>query len=378
MEYNPILMFAASSVDSDMLYATKLWFPDPMLYIKYDGVSHLFCKGLEYDRALRDAKVDRVVLLEDALGEVPDWMRNFVLQNGIPSEIAVAANVLAGAKEAYVPPSFLYVYGKFLETWGLRLFVRNVFDRTVKTEDEISAIREAQACAEKSLARVVSFLANCTVLNGVICDKRGSVITSERIKRMIRAETLKYECFAEKPIVACGEQGAQPHNEGNGPLYAGQPIVIDIFPRSLKTYYWADMTRTFIKGSSSEEWQKIYDVVSHAQELGIALVRSGVRASAIDNAIRSFFSRHGYDTKQTAYGNEGFIHGTGHGVGLALHEGPSISSKSNDILMDGQVITIEPGLYFSGKGGVRLEDMVVVRKDGVENLTKFPKTLFIP
>ncbi|MDQ6969862.1 MAG: M24 family metallopeptidase, partial [Mariprofundus sp.] len=167
-----------------------------------------------------------------------------------------------------------------------------------------------------------------------------------------------------------------PHNIGSGFIRARQTIIIDIFPRVLKTGYWGDMTRTYVKGTASTAIKRLYRTVREGQDIGLSMVAEGVDGAVIHRKITDHFDRQGYPTKMIRGKQTGFFHGTGHGVGLQIHEAPRISVRS-DILKANQVVTVEPGLYYPGLGGIRLEDMVIVRKGGCDNLTNYKRRLEI-
>ena len=230
-------------------------------------------------------------------------------------------------------------------------------------------IREAQRASEAAMAAVIEYLQ---------ITKRP---TSEAAHAIIDEVLEKYNCESpEGHIVAGGTQSVEPHEEGSGLLERGTPIVIDIFPRSKTSGYFADMSRTVCIGRPREELQKMYNAVLAAQELAVSMVKPGVECVAIQAAVEKFFINAGYETsgKGTEFPYaEGFVHGVGHGVGLSVHEAPHIGRNSTDVLEVGDVVTIEPGLYYPHLGGIRLEDMLWVTKDGAKNLTQFPKQFII-
>jgi Xaa-Pro aminopeptidase len=176
-------------------------------------------------------------------------------------------------------------------------------------------------------------------------------------------------------IVAGGEQAVDPHNRGSGPLLPHRPIIIDVFPRSTRTMYHADMTRTVVRGKISRRVREMYDTVNDGCEIAFARLRDGASGSEIHKAIQALFEERGFRTGPRDGKMEGFFHGTGHGVGLEVHERPRITGQIDDTMRAGHVVTVEPGLYYPGVGGVRIEDLVVVRKDGCENLNTYRKTL---
>jgi Xaa-Pro aminopeptidase len=183
---------------------------------------------------------------------------------------------------------------------------------------------------------------------------------------------MESDCIAQHTIVACGDDACGPHNEGSGPFRAHEPIVMDVFPKSSKTGYYADITRTVVRGKPSDALKRVYETVLQGQELGLGMVKAGASGKAIHTAINDLFEHAGYHTGVINERVQGFFHGTGHGVGLEIHEPPRIS-RLDDTLQPGHVVTVEPGLYYLGVGGVRIEDTVLVTSDGYENLTSFPK-----
>jgi len=177
--------------------------------------------------------------------------------------------------------------------------------------------------------------------------------------------------------VASGQHGCDPHDVGNGPIRAGEPVIIDIFPRSEKTGYFADITRTVVKGKPRPRVREMYDAVLAGQRGALRMIKPGVVASDIHGAILALFEKRGFKTGQIDGRMQGFFHGTGHGLGLEIHEAPRIAM--NDTRLEaGMVVTVEPGLYYAGIGGMRIEDTVLVTRTGMRNLTRFPKFLEIP
>jgi len=190
--------------------------------------------------------------------------------------------------------------------------------------------------------------------------------------------------FTVGAICAPGAQAAYPHQIGTGPLHEGEPIVMDIFPQHKQTRYWADMTRTVSKGQPSAEIRKIYDVVKRAQDAGMKALRAGVTGREVHELVEDIIWQAGYDTMRPGQKKDpsdptprGFIHSTGHGVGLEIHEAPAISRSGTRPLVAGDVVTIEPGVYDPIIGGVRLEDMLVITDSGARNLTQAPRELVV-
>jgi len=202
-------------------------------------------------------------------------------------------------------------------------------------------------------------------------------LTSEKLRAVIDCAILQACGLAANTIVAGGEQGCDPHERGHGPLHADKPIIIDIFPRSQKTGYFGDITRTVVRGRASEAVRKIYDTVFHGQKIALQKVCAGTPTAEIHQCVQQFFLQRGYETGKRNGRMEGFFHGTGHGLGLEIHESPRMGATSTGVLKAGQVVTVEPGLYYPEIGGVRLEDVALVTHNGARNLTRFEKVLEI-
>jgi Xaa-Pro aminopeptidase len=248
--------------------------------------------------------------------------------------------------------------------------------REVKNEQEINYIQKAQRACEHAMARALTIVTRATV-KGDFMMENGELLTSERMKAYIEHALIDSGCALDggEPIVACGAAAADPHFTGHGPLLANEPIIIDIFPRLKVERYFADMSRTISKGEPKREITEMYDAVKHAHDAALALVKEGVPCKEVHLLVCDIFEERGYETIRQG-GKKGFLHSTGHGIGLNVHENPRVGDNDYE-LKKGNVITIEPGLYEPGVGGVRLEDMVLVLKDGCENLTRFEKRLVI-
>lgn len=238
---------------------------------------------------------------------------------------------------------------------------------SVKIEKEIAHINKAQICTETAMRQAINLIQRAEVVDGLLLDS-GKVLTSERVRASIRSTLTNCGCALHDPIVSCGKDSAEPHNTGAGPLLADKSIVIDIFPKLQKEGYHADMSRTVVRGSPSKILVEMYEAVLDAQIIAINAVRSGVSGEDIHNIVCDLFDDRGY--------RKLFIHSTGHGVGLNIHEAPYIS-PGGEVLKAGNVITIEPGLYDPTIGGIRLEDLLVVTESGYKNLTKMKKQFIL-
>jgi Xaa-Pro aminopeptidase len=365
------VIIAASERDSNLYYATRFIAPDSFIYLEIKGERIMVMNDLELDRAKAQATVDRVL----SLSEIERKLKSqTAAQIGT---IDVVDDVLKthGVTDLLVPRTFPYAYGAALLERGYRIEAgKEPFyeQRAVKTEEETRHIEAAQRATEEAVAAAHRALRAAEVREGVL-RLDGAVLTSERIKKLINVALMERDCVAQHTIVAGGEQACDPHNEGSGPLPADRSIIFDVFPRHSHSRYFADMSRTVVKGRPSPELKKLYQIVKDAQEEAIGKVRDGADGAKIHQGICDRFEAAGYKTGLVNGRMQGYFHGTGHGVGLDIHEAPRIS-RTGSLLQEGHVVTVEPGLYYPGLGAVRIEDMVLVTRDGCRNLTKFPKT----
>lgn len=206
---------------------------------------------------------------------------------------------------------------------------------------------------------------------------RNAPLTSERLRGIIGTAVLQAGGLAANTIVASGPQTCDPHERGHGVLRAGEPIILDVFPRSQKTGYFGDITRTVVKGRATEAVRQMYRAVEEAQDLAFSLIRHGANAGEVHGRVQEHFVGSGFKTGRHRGRMRGFFHGTGHGLGLDLHEALRLGTHSPHTLRSGHVVTVEPGLYYPGVGGVRLEDVALVTRGVARNLTRFEKVLEI-
>jgi Xaa-Pro aminopeptidase len=279
-----------------------------------------------------------------------------------------------------VPKYFPVYIADTLRTEGIEVVpveaVEMTQEREIKTEQEINYMRKAQRACEHAMGIAIGHIKNSSV-EGNLLVVNDEIITSEILKAGIEHALIDSccTCDAGEPIVACGKKAADPHFSGHGPIATYESIIIDIFPRLKAERYFADMSRTVVKGEPVNELKEMYAAVKQAQDAALDLVKAGVTCKEVHNLVCDIFEDRGYDTLRKG-SKKGFIHTTGHGVGLDIHENPSVGDNDYE-LRAGHVITIEPGLYYPELGGVRLEDMVLVLKNGCENLTQFEKRFVV-
>ncbi len=369
-----VLMIACSETDANMYYATNFLAPDNFIYLQANGRSFLLMSDLEVDRARAQSKVDEVLSYSD--------YESRTKKKGIdrPELIDVVHLLLEEQKvdALTVPTNFPLEYGDALRVRGVKLSIKRepFFERrAIKTPEEVSAIRTTQIAIEEAVDEAFDLLRQAEIVGGVLYLD-GAVLTSKSVRRHLHRSLMEKECIGQHTIIACGVDACDPHNEGSGPLRANEPIIFDVFPRSAENRYFADMSRTVVKGKATDGLKRLYDTVLEGQELGIKRVRAGAHGKEIHEEIMALFEGRGYRTGKVNGRMQGFFHGTGHGVGLDIHEPPRIS-KGDWVLQRGEVVTVEPGLYYPEIGAVRIEDMVLVEENGCKNLTTFPKVLEI-
>lgn len=275
-------------------------------------------------------------------------------------------------KTVEVPDSFPLSIADELRKQGYNLRPVNIFcpERAQKSQDEKEMVR---SCLEKvlpSLNKIREILAEAEIQKERILY-RGEVLTCEFLKQQADKTLIERGMMStEGMIIASGVQTAIPHHRGNGPVLPHAPIICDIFPRDIETGYFADITRTFVKGQAPENIKRMYQAVAQAQENALAVLKSEIEPSVVHQTVVDTFQEYGFET-----GEQGFVHATGHGVGLALHEEPYLKSSARGELHSGNLVSIEPGLYYFDIGGVRLEDLVYVTEQGYDNLISYPKEL---
>ncbi|HZK74500.1 MAG TPA: Xaa-Pro peptidase family protein [Clostridia bacterium] len=370
----PLVLIPSGEADADFTYASG--FPvETGLYIRFgEGDDVLVVSPLEIDRARSQSRAARKLGYSEAgyvdHGEYASWPR-------------LAARVLRekGLEEARVSPRLQAAYLEELRSAGVAVEIDlELFkaERRHKSEEEAGFIREAQRAAEAAVVEVVRQLAQAETKDGVLWLE-GRPLTSERL--YARAQLMLGEMGFSCPdmIVAGSPECAMPHFRGEGPIRAGAPVIIDIFPSGRASHYYGDLTRTVVVGEISDEIKRMHAAALQALDAGIESIRSGVTGRDVHQAVCQVLVDRGYGT--TTKGFEGPVggakmnHSTGHGVGLDVHEAPSLRGPNDDPLLEGDVVTVEPGLYLLGLGGVRIEDTGMVTANGFANFTSITRSL---
>lgn len=360
---------------SDSYYAIKMEVPDPYTwYMDSNNKTHVILSALEVGRGRKVAKVDVVHSLNDVKKA-----------SNATTQAQIIAHLINQDKPDVVEVPNDFPAGLFVELQNLGINIQpsNGFifpERAIKTLDEIEKIRIAQQNNQKGFERAFEILAEAEIAldNKLIWNKE--VLTSEILRGEMNAVLAKFGCIPMEggPIVACGGQGADPHERGYGALYAHEFIIIDSFPRS-DNFYYGDLTRTVLKGTPSQWHLDVYNAVKDAQQVGCDISKNGVTGAKIHEEVNNKLIQHGFDTGIDENGeNYGFFHGTGHALGLDVHDkGMGVHPANTEELKTNMVVTIEPGIYYPNKGGVRIEDIVAITEDGIDNLTTLKKELVI-
>ena len=363
------VLYADSEKSADLLYLTKVFVPDPFLCVIAGNHSIAVVNRLEYGRVHSRSSCDEVLLLETVQASAAEALGLELLSVG-PAELIRYFAKLYEVDELEVPESFPSVYYARLLDAGLKLKVSKepfFAERRLKTDDEAIAIRKANAASAMGI-RTAERVLRASEIVGKRLKYQGRILTSEYLRTLIDQACLSKGAIAQNTIVACGRQACDPHEVGYGTLRPNELIIIDVFPRMKKSGYYGDMTRTFLKGRASDKQRALVTAVQSAQSAALAKVKAGVSGAAVHRAADKVFQSSGFYTERRGEQFVGFIHSTGHGLGLDIHETPRVS-KDSGRLRRGDVITIEPGLYYPEIGGCRIEDVVHVTNKGNELLS---------
>lgn len=357
----------------ELRHEIPLLVPDPFTYLEVEGERHVFVGAMEADRIAAAAPGVTVHPTEE-LG-LDALVAQGMPYDVIPLELSARACAAVELTAAAVPRWFPAAYLDRIRDAGVALTVdQHLFDdrRRVKSSAELDGIRRAQRAAEAGLAAGVELLrAAERVADGLVLD--GEPLTVERVKARVAVAFEEHGCTADEFVVAPGWQGAVGHHLGEGPLPPGVPVVFDLWPRDRASACFADLTRTVSVGDPGEEVRTWHHLTREALEVAREATRAGASCQGLFDAVCDVYEAAGHPTARTKQPGvplaDGFFHGLGHGVGLEVHELPYLSRQPTGELVAGDVITLEPGVYRKGFGGVRLEDLVLVTEDGCETLT---------
>jgi Xaa-Pro aminopeptidase len=378
-----LLLYSDSYRDANMYYLTKFLAPDPFIFLKrVDADPVIVVNQMEYPRAQKQSiiKTVRSYLDYNYLEAIKSAKEP---QLGAMKFIAkVAENELGVGTNICVPPNFPVIAADVLREEGLT--VNPMFGvvekaRETKDIDEVDEIKAVQAVNEEVTSEAIDIIANSDVGNNGTLHFNGEPLTVSRIKSFFGSKLLENGCLPEEDIiVACGTKSSDPHyvGEPEDKLKADQPIILDIYPRSIQKRYWTDMTRTIVKGRASDKLKKMFDAVFEARNASLDAIQAGALGSHVYDVCCDVLEKAGYETTRGGKKiTKGMPHSLGHGVGLQIHESPRMSELYTSPLKAHSIVTVEPGLYDPQIGGVRLEDIIEVTKSGYNNLTRMETQL---
>jgi len=369
------LIVSASETEANMLYATGFFVPDPFVFFEHRQKKYVVMSDLEIDRAKGQATVDQVL----SLARYQKKLR----KNGKPRPTIVDVMELLfhekGIRSVIVPANFSALLMDQLRAKGFNVRIKHdpfFPERELKTSAEVRHITDSLRVAKLGLEAGIRALKRAKIGRDRYLYLNGSRLTSEMLKTIVNTTIMAEGWLPSHTILSSGNQCVDPHHEGSGPIRAHTSIIFDIFPRSQKTGYFGDLSRTVVRGRASDRLKEIYATVQAGQQLGFQTIRHGADGQEVHQKILELFKGRGFSTGKMKGRMQGFFHGTGHGLGLDIHEAPRIAPVEAT-LKKGHVVTVEPGLYYLGIGGVRLEDVVLVTAHGNRNLTNCPQFLEI-
>jgi len=355
---------------------------DPTAFVELpqpDGStqSTLILRDIEMHRAKRHARVDQVACPAD-----------YTPANGLSGdrETATAQSVAellrrAGIKEVIADRTLPLIYADIIRQAGIDVICDaelGILERRAKDEQEIAWLRQAQNVTEQTMEMACRLICQAPVRADGVLLHESKPLTSERLRAIIDGALLERGYTNPPPIVAGGPDGADCHNLGTGELKTGGPVIVDIFPRNRETHYNGDCTRTAVNGEISDTLHEMHAAVVKAKAAATSATRPGVTGEQVHLATKQSIEASGFKMGLPGPDDpESFCsmpHGTGHGIGLDVHEPPLLDMKGPELVV-GDALTIEPGLYRRDLGGIRVEDMVIVTADGCENLNALPEGL---
>jgi Xaa-Pro aminopeptidase len=370
-----LLMVTASEGDANMLYAVGFFVPDPFIFFQHKKIKFVVMSDLEIDRAKKQADVDRVLSLSA-------YQRKLRKLGKTPAGMIDILDLLfreRGIRALIVPANFSALLADQLRAKGYSVQIkRDPFwpEREAKDRLEVAQITESLRVARLGLEAGIRMLKRTRTKHDGYLYLNGTRLTSEMLKTAVNTTIMAQGWLPSHTIISSGNQCVDPHHEGSGPIKANTSIIFDIFPRSQRNGYFGDLSRTVVRGRASDKLKEIYATVQAGQKIGYEQIRDGVNGKEVHQNILNLFESRGFHTGRINGRMQGFFHGTGHGLGLDIHEPPRIAPV-DAILRTGHVVTVEPGLYYLGIGGVRLEDVVVITAKGNRNLTDCPQFLEI-
>lgn len=358
-----------------MRYFSRFNAFDPYLAFSVGKKKFGVAPDMEYGRMVEESAFDEILLLSEIRkGAVKRFK---VPKDKAPSLTQLVKHLakLHGIRKFRVSSRFPAGLAFALKDAGLKIEVAGVEgvfpERVIKTAGEVEALRKGNQASAAGFRVVAKTLAESKVRRGTLIHQ-GKVLTAERLRELIVQASMLKGAVALHTITAPGDQACDCHNAGHGPIRANELIVVDIFPQRPDDGYWGDMTRTFLKGKASDDQKRLVRTVKKAHALSLEMIKPGASGGKVHRAVEDFFAKEGYETTRDCSDMKGFFHALGHGVGLQVHESPVLHAKADWRFKKGMVVTTEPGLYYRGLGGVRIEDMVHLIPGGNELISRAP------
>ncbi len=371
------LMAGIPAHNNSLFHRVQFNVGDPAAWIEIDGKTTMLLRDIEVHRAREHATVDMVTCPAE---HEPDGGLSGDRETATAQAVAEllrTSGITHVVVDRSLPMSFAYELGLV----GIDIAYDNqmgVAERRAKSPAELDALRTAQSDTEAAMEMACRLVAGAEAAGDGSLRHDGDALTSERIRHAIDTFLLERNYSNPASIVACGPQCADCHEVGSGPLRTGETVIIDIFPRNRSSLYNGDCTRTVVHGEISGEIAAIHAAVVEAKARAIEAVRAGVTGEDVHRATIASIEAAGWPVGPPPDAPDadfvGMVHGTGHGVGLDVHDPPLLDLKGPALVV-GDVLTIEPGLYGRSVGGVRIEDMVAVTDDGCENFNRLPEGL---
>jgi Xaa-Pro aminopeptidase len=371
-----VLIYADSIRSPELRHEIPVPVTDPFLYAERNGRRVAVVTAFEMPR-LREGAPGLELIAPEQFG-IDELLAGGMDRDEADLEVCVRACRELGVEEAAVPVTFPLALADRLRDNAIAVHPnRELFNGRVKNEAELAGIVRAQRACEAGLDAARRLLRRAERGDGeLLLD--GEPLTCERVKREVLDAFGEQGAVGDELIVSHGPQTAIGHDMGSGVIAPDEPIVFDLFPRDRETGCYADMSRTYVVGTPPDDLVEWHGLCRVALERATAAVRVGVNGRELMELVCDLFQEHGHPTQLSKRPGEvledGFYHALGHGVGLEVHERPSMGRVGDD-LVAGDVIAIEPGLYRNGWGGVRLENLVLVTDDGPEPLTQYPLDL---
>ena len=376
-----LLLYGDTERSAALRHEIPIAILDPLLFAEADGRRYVLTTDLESDR-IRELMPDAELLDYFVLG-YKELVTGGMSFEEASREVEARAVREIGLEEAIVPGDFPLGLGDRVRQDGVELTVDDAavtLRRRSKSPAELEGIRVAQRAAEAGMTAAAELLARAKASDGRL-ELDGKPLLAEDVRSALRAACAERGAPCPPDVIVASVWDGFGHNPGSGPLPAGLPIHVDLWPRDEESACWADMARTFVVGEPPGPISERTELVREALEQAKASVRPGVTGRELYDATCDLFEEAGYATQRTAApdaGPDGFQHSLGHGVGLEVHEAPPLGLAGHDPLVAGDVLAIEPGLWDSELGGVTFEDLVLVTEDGCELLTSFPYDLTPP